>query len=484
MQIPHTGIVRPAFVMLAGETLTQEADLLITAFSELYLRFGAAHPDISADGASLVVELLDADGGCLTLAEHFVPSGSSGLAPRALRLELHPYAGKRSRLRLRCGAGTRADPHGDWVAIYDLALASSDRLSNVRARAFRAERSTNELVHFEDVYDHAIYRPADSAETNTAATYGRSADCESLADLLARVSPSREADGPPAVQRLKAPEELQPRPDTAYVYADRLLQESLRMESPDFATSLRALAGGRRLKVLSLCCGAARIEAEFAGIAIKHGVEVDWTLLDMNGKLLRTAAAKFGDRTPRLVVGDINQVEDFGERFDVVMCVSALHHVVELERVLEFVSESLRPAGEFWSIGEAIGRNGNRLWEADYLVANAFFEQLPARLRANRGTGAVDECLPNVHCADASFEGIRSQEILPLLARQFEAVHTYLYNCFLWRLTNQAYSDNYDLSQSKDIQYLQDAVIAELQHFEQGGCPASLHGIFRKRQGR
>jgi hypothetical protein len=183
---------------------------------------------------------------------------------------------------------------------------------------------------------------------------------------------------------------------------------------------------------------------------------------------------------PRLIVGNLNDVRDFGARYDVIMCVSGLHHIVELERVFGFVRAALTDGGEFWSIGEAIGRNGNRLHDRDYDAANRFFAALPERLRRNRHTGQVDDNLPNVDCAEATFEGIRSEDIEPLLGRFLVPVDVYRRNCFLWRLVNLAYSDNYDLSQPDDLAWVKAAVRAEIAHFNAGGRATELHGVFRK----
>ena len=187
------------------------------------------------------------------------------------------------------------------------------------------------------------------------------------------------------------------------------------------------------------------------------------------------------DVRPKLIVADLNEVEDFGERFDVVMCVSGLHHIIELERVADFIQQVLVDDGEFWSIGEAIGRSGNRLWQEEYAVANAFFRSLPERLRRNRLSREPDSDLPIADYSEATFEGIRSDEIEPLLSHRLEPVQLYRRNCFLWRLVDLAYADNYDLSSNEDVAWLQAAVRSELVHYRAGGRPTELHGVFRKR---
>ncbi len=118
--------------------------------------------------------------------------------------------------------------------------------------------------------------------------------------------------------------------------------------------------------------------------------------MDISEPLLRSAAANFpANAKPNLIVGDLNRIRDYGQSYDIVICVSGLHHIVELESVLKFVHDVLAESGEFWSIGEAIGRNGNRLWARDYEVANTFFRELPDRLRQNRISGNVDDNLPD-----------------------------------------------------------------------------------------
>ena len=181
------------------------------------------------------------------------------------------------------------------------------------------------------------------------------------------------------------------------------------------------------------------------------------------------------------MLADVNQVRPFGEKFDVVMCISGLHHVVELEQVFSFVGQVLEDDGEFWSIGEAVGRRGNRLFEEDYTAANQLFRSLPPRLRRNRLSGKVDENLPNVDYSEATFEGIRSDEIEPLLAARFEPLHVYRRNCFLWRMVDLAYTDNYRLDSDEDLAIIHSLVDAELAHFNRLGSPTELHGAYRKR---
>jgi ubiquinone/menaquinone biosynthesis C-methylase UbiE len=184
------------------------------------------------------------------------------------------------------------------------------------------------------------------------------------------------------------------------------------------------------------------------------------------------------------VLGDVNaiSVEQFGDiTFDVVMFVSGLHHVVEIEHVLQTVAELLLPNGEFWIIGEAVGRNGNQLWPEALEAANHIFSRLPERFRRNAHTGKVDSTVPESDFSANSSEGIRSEEIESLVLRYFEPAELCRKNCFLWRLVNPAYFSNYDLKNQEDRDTVLSLVAAEYNLWKSGGRPTESNSVYRRR---
>src|SRR5262249_36256929 len=153
-----------------------------------------------------------------------------------------------------------------------------------------------------------------------------------------------------------------------------------------------------------------------------------------NPHLLRNAAEALAPHSVQLRVGDLNEA-DFGEGpYDLILCASALHHLVELELVVKGIVSSLGPHGEFWSIGEYIGRNGARLWPDVYGAANQFFRGLPERLRRNHALQTVDVDLPNMDCSAISFESIRSEEIEGILSTCLTVDWLDRRSVLLWRL--------------------------------------------------
>ncbi|MDB5980208.1 MAG: protein of unknown function, putative Methyltransferase [Pseudomonas sp.] len=145
------------------------------------------------------------------------------------------------------------------------------------------------------------------------------------------------------------------------------------------------------------------------------------------------------------------------------------------------ISNSLTEEGEFWSIGEAVGRNGNRLWPEAIEAADAVFSALPSRYRLNANTKVVDDVIPDKDHSIACFEGIRSEEISALLECWLKPVEVYRLNCFLWRMVDLAYSDNFDLSMAEDRNWIIDMVKAEVQHYRKGGRGTELFGVYSRR---
>ena len=115
------------------------------------------------------------------------------------------------------------------------------------------------------------------------------------------------------------------------------------------------------------------------------------------------------------------------------------------------INECLTPDGEFWSIGEQIGRNGNRLWPYAMLAANKAFKNLPERYRKNAHTGKIDESVPDDDFSIGCFEGIRSEELEMMLERYLLPIDVYKRNAFLWRLTDTTYCDNFNLEYGDDL---------------------------------
>lgn len=471
MQIAHCIDKRTALIIVAGEKINLPDTLVINRDTHFYIRYSAAIPNISPDGLLceiLFVEPNQTDPPSL-IATLPLTGGHQSVDWREAYFDISFLAGLRGHLVIQCHPGQEGDPTGDWLAIADLCIAREDLLPLIKARSFHELRSRNEIEHFSSVYRHSMYSIVQDQRAEIAA--GQSRPVRKLArgnDQAAMLNTYPIVDVEPLSD------------ESPYGYASRLLAERIPQLPPNFVERLKLRADmGNVIKVLSLCSGAARIEASYAA---QVGLNVEWSLLDINVDLLDLASKQFAPSVKLdLIEANVNDLIYSGEKWDIILCVSALHHIVELEKLIKFCHDSLNEDGEFWSIGEYVGRNGNRLWPDARAEANKFLHQLPEQYRVNGHTHQVDFEIPDNDYSVGCFEGIRSGDIEPVLDRWFYPVDVYRRNCFLWRLINLAYSDNYDLQNVDDRKLIAAMVNAEVNHFRAGGRGTELFGVYKPR---
>ncbi len=388
---------------------------------------------------------------------------------QTMRVGLERFVGKQIFVSVECCASDDAQPGISGVALSEISIARSDKLPLFRAQTFRKLRSQNEIDHFSKVYSHSVYSRQQDKQAKEA--LGGHRPVKTLKSELSSRSGSRNLKS----WNFPPPDEG----EVSFSYGNRLLAQNIRQRSPDFDSRLREMASERdKVRILSLCSGAARVEAAMSRSAPQN---VSWALLDMNPGLLEMASTQFHDSVDlELFNEDANQLNPVDASWDIIICVSALHHIVELERIFEFIGGSLTDGGEFWSLGENIGRNGNRLWPDALQEGNRVFQQLPDELRINVHTGNVDDVIPDRDFSVGCFEGIRSEDIEGVLANWLSPIDVYRRNCFMWRILDLSYSENYDLSRGDHVRHLQAVVDAELRFYNSGGRATELFGVYRK----
>jgi SAM-dependent methyltransferase len=475
-ELPHAPSRSRGFILLPGERILSDA-FRVDPTHRVRLEAMRVIEHISLDGLDLYVEL-EIDSEVFSVASVHLGNEQHLSGACFVELSLESYAGRDARLSVRCSPGSRSDPSGDWAALLAFVMAPGDKLNEATARGQRAWRFGNELCHFNTVREQEFYKAFyKSPARREAAQEGPPAHVGTIAE-----GPGPRGVG--AAEFLPALAPLHPEAgDNAFVFTHRLLGTLIARPQIDFASRLRALgAHGRRPRLLSLCAGEAGIEGQLIESA---GTEVDITLLDVNGILLERAAARMPP-TARTTLwqGAVESLRAGAADFDVVCFVSGLHHVVVLEEVLSRAVSWLAPGGEFWLIGEQVGRNGNRLWPDAQRVADRLFRDLPERLRFNHSTGRLDESMPDVNYASSCFEGIRSEDIPVALARYFTPETEHRRDCFLWRFVEVAYSGNYDLASEEDVQILRTLVAEEFAFYCSGGLGTELNGVYRAKAAR
>lgn len=117
-------------------------------------------------------------------------------------------------------------------------------------------------------------------------------------------------------------------------------------------------------------------------------------------------------------VFDVN-LDDLPIQIDGAMAHQSLHHFVELERTFDLIARQMPDHGMFLT-QDMIGRNGHMRWPEVLNFVESIWRDLPDQKKYNHITKRIYPNFINFDCSKEGFEGIRAQDILPLLVERFD----------------------------------------------------------------
>ncbi len=151
----------------------------------------------------------------------------------------------------------------------------------------------------------------------------------------------------------------------------------------------------------------------------------------------------------RISAVDLNRWDPAAGSYSGIMASHSLHHFVELEKIFASCHKSLKPTGVF-ATNDMIGRNGHMRWPEVLTWMESLWRFLPDRLRYNHQFKRLDPVFVNHDCSHESFEGVRAQDILPLLNRQFGFTHFLAYGGLIDLFVDRGLGHNFDPKDPKD----------------------------------
>ena len=193
-----------------------------------------------------------------------------------------------------------------------------------------------------------------------------------------------------------------------------------------FAKFLLESARGRGVEApvfLSLGAGNCDTEIRVSTLLKRAGLE-RFTIecVDLNPSMLQRgremAAAEGVAAHIETVEGDFNHWRAT-KQYDAIIANQSLHHVVNLEGLFTEVRRGLAD-GAYFIVDDIIGRNGHLRWPEALAEVHRFWRELPRPYRRNRQLNRYERMYRNWDCSTEGFEGIRAQDILPLLIERFE----------------------------------------------------------------
>jgi SAM-dependent methyltransferase len=209
--------------------------------------------------------------------------------------------------------------------------------------------------------------------------------------------------------------------------------------------------------ILSLGAGNCDLEISVAKALVAAGARgFRFRCLDLNVHMLErgralAAAAGLGERF-EFEACDINEWRHDG-RCDVVIANQSLHHVVALEQLFAEVRRAIGPGGVFL-VSDIIGRNGHLRWPEALAEVDRFWHQLPATHRYNHQLKRQEERFEDWDCSHQGFEGIRAQDILPLLLRFFHFRLFIPFGNVIDVFVDRSFGPNFAIADARDREFI------------------------------
>ncbi len=178
--------------------------------------------------------------------------------------------------------------------------------------------------------------------------------------------------------------------------------------------------------------------------------------LDLNQTMLergQVAAMEsgVGDQLS-FVEADFNNWQPAGE-YDAVLANQVLHHVVNLEGLFSQIRSALKPRGQL-IISDMIGRNGHQRWPEALEIVHEYWRMLPQSYRFNCQLSRYEELYESWDCSQQGFEGIRSQDILPLLLEYFHFQFFFAFGNVIDPFVDRGFGHNFDATAKWDRDFI------------------------------
>ena len=260
--------------------------------------------------------------------------------------------------------------------------------------------------------------------------------------------------------------------------AERIRQRTGRDFNEHVLARLRRNAG---VRLLSLGSGPGGIELALA----REAREAQISCIDLNPALISLGQeqAKKESLSVDFAVADLNTAVLPENEFDYVLCHASLHHVLDLEHLVEQIKRTLRSGGELLVV-DVITQNGYLMWpETREMVCN-LWSTIPARFRINHTAyekPRVDERIWESDTSTSSMECIRAAEILPTLSAAFGVREFVPYFSISRRFFDTMYGPNYDLDLPLDAALLNWLWQLDLYYLESKQLrPETFFGIYSR----
>ena len=247
----------------------------------------------------------------------------------------------------------------------------------------------------------------------------------------------------------------------AETYIRPLLREVGAASPDEFATNgllTSAARCGAEISIFaSLGSGNCDTEVRLARMLLDRGLQrFRLDCIDVNPDMLaRGRALATQEGLSDYVVplnGDLNDWRP-DQIYHGIVANQVLHHVVGLEKLFQTMRRVLHSSGLIVA-NDMIGRNGHLRWPEALDPLQEFWKELPLSHRYNWQLNRLEVEYENWDCSQHGFEGIRSQDVLPLLVEYFDFEIFLAFGNVVDVFVDRCFGHNFDANHAADREFI------------------------------
>jgi SAM-dependent methyltransferase len=212
-----------------------------------------------------------------------------------------------------------------------------------------------------------------------------------------------------------------------------------------------------RCRFVSIGSGNCDFEIEIVQRLLDAGIRnFSLECLDINAEMLERGKAMANEKgVAENILFSEADINYWSPKWDyqIVMANQCLHHFVELEMLFDKVHRSLHPKGYFVT-DDMIGRNGHLRWPEALCIVSQLWSELPDSYKYNHLLKRREIEYENWDCSKEGFEGIRAQDILPLLIRKFHFDFFVAFGNVIDIFVDRCFGHNFDANSEHDRAFI------------------------------
>lgn len=266
------------------------------------------------------------------------------------------------------------------------------------------------------------------------------------------------------IKQFQNPEKLKKLPDVYHYYMRKFIapqvqqvfgvSNSLQLYVREFT---KGLANTNSNRIVSIGSGDANLEINIALKLSEAGINnfvIDCLELSpiRIERAIENAKQKGIANKLNFIVTDLNSWQP-DCKYAGVMAHHVLHHITNLEGLFSAILTTMEPQSAFVSI-DMIGRNGHMRWPECESYINEIWKTLPRKYKFNHQFQKTHEDFINWNCAHKGFEGIRAEDILPLLMKNFQFEKFLGYGNLIDIFVERGYGHNFDAENDNDLKFI------------------------------